>query len=885
MSSPPLRPPVAFVGRSSELQQFRAFLDDVVQCQDPRFVFVSGDYGIGKTVLVERFLSQVAATLPSIVIAQGKCAMETESSGLVPFAQILRGLARQQSGPKQLADKLKDARMWEFLTKVAPAWLDIVTAGVAGAVVTTAEAGAKLVKPSFSSENTFVQFTNALAELTDDRTALVFIDDLHWADESSLRLLFHIANNLTDRAVMFLIAFRPVEGLQTGHNARLLSEIHANMLRLGAREIELKQGIDVREYIRARYGAYRFPESLISEVQERTGGHPLLVHDLFSWWQEIKLIQEKVRADGVQEWCMARDASVSIEILPSTGAVLEERIRLLDPQLRDELIRASVQGTDFIAQVITNILSLDEFQVASDLELLEQGYRLITQQGTQRLGSMVLDLYSFTHAHYREHIYSRLSNAQRRLLHKKVGACLLELYQGNPAVAGQLARHFKEAGEFDEAIKYARQAAEFEQSRYAWLEGEQWCRFGLSLVRQLSQANLSQDVREAHFALLWLSGWGYEESGEVTRARDRLLDALALGEEFGADPRLLGRLYSYLADVYDEMELYAEGLQVAARGRNYLEGKLPEHSEELLALRAEEAFLVGRMNDLPRSIALLEEVIAELARCPTTPFQLESLSGAYNTLGIILDYCDRTPEAIVAYRKAIELASDTDKDYALCNLADASITLGDLEAARQALSEAIELGRRTGDQGSIAYAKYVTGLLLLEENAVESALLTLQEAIACEAQRGSGYGIVYPALALAYLFTGQPNRGLEHAVAGVEHASNAYRRARALEVLGRVKAAQHAWPAAEAAFNEGIEVAQQHGERFAEACVRRGYGIELAIRGKVDEARAMLAKALELFTTLRFDYQARKTSDLLQNLDSPSSRVARSAPGSSLAPF
>lgn len=867
MPLPSSRPPDAFVGRISELQQLRGFLDDVIQYRESRFVFISGDYGIGKTGLVERFLSQVAAALPLVILAQGKCAMEMASSGLVPFAQVLRGLGRRQTGAKQLTDKLKDDRLWEFLTKVAPAWLDIVTAGVAGAVVTTAEAGAKLVKPSYSSENTFVQFTNALTELTEDRTTLVFIDDLHWADESSLRLLFHIVNNLTERAVMFLIAFRPVEGLQTGQNARLLSEIHANMLRLGAREIELKQGIDVRDYIRARYGTHRFPDSLISEVQERTGGHPLLVHDLFSWWEEIKLIQRSVRSDGSYEWAMARDVPVSIEIPPSTGAVLEERIRLLAPQLRDELVRASVQGNDFIAQVITNILSLDEFQVASDLELLQQGYRLITEQGTQRLGSMVLDLYSFTHAHYREHIYSRLSNAQRRLLHKKVGACLLELYQGNSAIAGQLARHFKEAGELDEAIKYARQAAEFEQSRYAWLEGEQWCRFGLSLVRQLSQANLTQEVQEAHFALLWLSAWGYEESGEVARAHDRLLKALALGEELGADPRLMAKLYVNMADIYDEMELYAEGLHVAARGRSYLDGKLPENSEELLALSAEEAFLIGRMNDLPRSIALLEEIIAKLTSCSTTPFQLESLSGAYNILGIILDYSDRMPEAASAYRKAVELASDTNKDYPLCNLASVFITLGDLDEARRVLSEAIKLSQRTGDQGAIAYAKYVTGVLLLEESEAENALLALQEALEGETQRGSGYGMVYPTIALASLFTGQPNRALELAIEGVEHASNPYHRAHALEVLGRVKAVQHDWPAAEAAFAEGLNVAQQHGERFAEACVYRSYGTELAARSNIDEARAMLSKALELFTHLRLDYQARKTRDLLQSLD------------------
>lgn len=480
-------PSSPFVGRISEMQRLHASLEEVIASGEPKFIFVSGDYGIGKTSLVQHFLTNIGDQYPQVAIAQGKCSMETESSGLVPFGQILSGLTKRQLAAKQVAEKLKDERMKDFLMKVAPAWLDIVTAGVASAVFTTAEAGAKLMRPSFTLENTFVQFTNALRELTKDKTSLVFIDDLHWADESSIRLLFHVTNNLTNRALLCIATFRPVEARESGNHSALFRDIYSNMLRLGAREIELEKGIDVREYVRARYSQHRIPEALLSEVQERTGGHPLMVTMLFSWWEEIHLIHKQPTLDGGVMWSIAQEKVPAVSIPPSAGAVLEERLRLLDRQLHEELVRASVQGNDFVAQVIMNILSLDEYQLASDLELLEESYRLISEQGTQKLGSTVLDLFSFTHAYYREHIYSRLNMGQRRVLHRQVGMSLEVLYQGNATVSGQLARHFKEAGEQHKAVKYSLEAIQYEQSRFAWLEGEQWCRFGISITKWSSR--------------------------------------------------------------------------------------------------------------------------------------------------------------------------------------------------------------------------------------------------------------------------------------------------------------------------------------------------------------------------------------------------------------
>jgi len=213
-----------FVGRKQELKQLHGYLRETIDTGRSRVVLVEGDYGLGKTTLVTRFLSEVAdsATHPRLNIGKGECMIGTRNSGLAPFIQLM------QATKKEMRWKPTRGSLWSLVKRVAPAWLDIITAGVATTVVTTAEETEHLARPvrsSYSHDNIFLQFANTITELSRSSTVLAWIEDLHWADEMSLMLFDYLANRLRDAPLLIIGTYRPVEGLQTEQYAKLFSKI------------------------------------------------------------------------------------------------------------------------------------------------------------------------------------------------------------------------------------------------------------------------------------------------------------------------------------------------------------------------------------------------------------------------------------------------------------------------------------------------------------------------------------------------------------------------------------------------------------------------------------------------------------------------------------
>lgn len=181
-----------FVGRETEVQFLRQTLKKVIAAKQPKFVFIEGDFGVGKTTLVEHFLERVAQEQPEVLIGKGVCATETEMSGLTPFVELLESVGKRL---RFTSDKWVD-----FIKNVAPAWIDIFTFNLPSNIIKTFQEGQKLAgKMGYKQENIFIQFTNILLDLTKKQPLIAFLDDLQWADRSSLELLTHLTRHLHDR--------------------------------------------------------------------------------------------------------------------------------------------------------------------------------------------------------------------------------------------------------------------------------------------------------------------------------------------------------------------------------------------------------------------------------------------------------------------------------------------------------------------------------------------------------------------------------------------------------------------------------------------------------------------------------------------------------------
>jgi predicted ATPase len=208
-----------------------------------------------------------------------------------------------------------------------------------------------------------------------------------------------------------------------------------------------------------RYPLNAFPSDLINRVQELTGGHALFASQVFSLWEDKGTIAASPTFNGLSEWRVVDNADVKFVIPQTLGEVLAERIRSMSDELREVLVYASVEGEDFTVQTIARLRQLSELKACDSLELLDHHYYLVQEDRTKQIGPNVFDFYRFAHRFFREHVYSQLAAGKKRVLHKQVAECLEALYTNRSEIAGQLARHFREAFDLMKSAQYALMAA------------------------------------------------------------------------------------------------------------------------------------------------------------------------------------------------------------------------------------------------------------------------------------------------------------------------------------------------------------------------------------------------------------------------------------------
>ena len=91
------------------------------------------------------------------------------------------------------------------------------------------EAGKLVRQRNYTQTNVFQQFETALKRIVGQQPVIVYIDDLHWADESSLRLLKYLAQHCQNGAILFICAYRQVQAIETSANAGVFREVYHSL--------------------------------------------------------------------------------------------------------------------------------------------------------------------------------------------------------------------------------------------------------------------------------------------------------------------------------------------------------------------------------------------------------------------------------------------------------------------------------------------------------------------------------------------------------------------------------------------------------------------------------------------------------------------------------
>jgi predicted ATPase len=329
------------------------------------------------------------------------------------------------------------------------------------------------------------QFLSFLDESTRLATFVLWLDDVHWSDPSTVDLLAHLSRHIRGMRVLVIVTYRPSEMLLGMHPFRRLKmEMQGRgickELTLGLLNVE-----EVSLYIRLAFPQNRFPVEMAERVYTRTDGNPLFVVELLRYLCERGMLQE---IDG--QWSTTQQLSDFPRDLPeSIRGMIERMLDQLSESDRRVLAMASVQGQQFDSAFVAEALVLPGADVEEQLVALANVHGLIRLEREHELPDGVLNQrYRFVHALFQSALAGSLSPTRRAVFALELAKSQERHHASDlSAVASELAYLNESGRDYSRAARYFYLAAQNASLVFAHQEAATLARRGLELLNALPE--------------------------------------------------------------------------------------------------------------------------------------------------------------------------------------------------------------------------------------------------------------------------------------------------------------------------------------------------------------------------------------------------------------
>jgi DNA-binding SARP family transcriptional activator len=479
-----------FVGRAGALARLQALWAEVV-VGEQRLAVVSGEPGIGKTRLLAEFAATVQATGARVLYSRA------EEDALVPY--------------QPFADALRGALEWG----VALPDPEALAAVVPGLTHQPPRSATLSEEPPAGRLRLFDAVRGSVEAAATARPLLLALDDLHWADRPTLRLLAYLAKGRQPASSLLLGAYRQTEITQRAPLFELLADLRRDV---AVEEITL-DGLGSGDVAALLAQTMRQPpgELLVARVRAQTAGNPFYIEELFG---------------HVHDPADAALAADPVEIPANIQQAVAHRAARLGSQASALLAAGAVLGPEF------------ELELAAEIEGLPLDPALRALEHAVRAG-LILEVpgapgsFTFAHALVRDVLAGSLTAARRARLHALAATALEPRAQRDPERhLAALVQHALEGASLADdplrAAELAQQAAARASSAYAYEQSAELLERALIVLRRTG----ADHAREA--AMLCSLGEALQRSGNRDRASGILNQAVELAHRVD-DPRLLAR--------------------------------------------------------------------------------------------------------------------------------------------------------------------------------------------------------------------------------------------------------------------------------------------------------------------------------------------------------
>jgi DNA-binding CsgD family transcriptional regulator/tetratricopeptide (TPR) repeat protein len=636
-----------FVGRAAELNRLHTAFDSA-RTGDPVTLCVGGEAGVGKTRLVSRFADQAEQDGGRVLL--GGCIELGEGSiPYGPLIQALRGLGRGLA-PAALVDLVGAERavLARMLPELGP------SEHADEATQTPLTVGAS------SQARLFEAFLALLERLAERSPTVLVIEDLHWADRSTLDLLTFLVRNV--RTGLLLVLTYRTDDLHRRHPLRpVLAELERSQ-RVERLDVDRFSRAELATLLGAKLGR-SLADDLVERIYRRSGGNAFFAEELLDAFH-------------------GREGDAHLP--PSLENVLLSRVQVLSDDAQATLrIVASASGP-VEHELLAAVSDLPEPELLAALRAAVAHQVLVPDPDSET--------YAFRHALTQEALYGDLLPGERAQLHAAFARALTEHPGvGDPAhSAARLAFHWVRAHDPAHALPAAMEAGLQSQAAYGFADARRHFEMVLELWDQVAEPEERLGLDRA--SVLRHAAESAYLSGDPSRAITLTRAALAAVDGAG-DPVRAGLLHALLGSY-----LNASGGHGAIGEYEQAVRLVPAHPmrperAQVLAALGEALMAQGRYRE---SRELCEEALAIAQQLDA--FQQEG--DARRSLGVDRAFLGDLEAGTRELREARRIAEAVGRvdEVARCSATLSGLleAFGELEAAATVALEGAELAATQG---------------------------------------------------------------------------------------------------------------------------------------------------------------------------------------------
>jgi predicted ATPase len=708
-----------FVGRKNHLLEISRLIPEVKKGQGCLLI-IEGKAGIGKTRLINE-VGRIADE-QGFEVLKGRCLSVQHTDPYMPIMEALGSKLGLTKERKEESEALPLGLIGIVDSESEPD--NAVSDLPLGLIPITESLETELPKIDLQTERgkLFDVVLDTLIESSMKKPIMFFIDDVQWADTSTLQLLFYLAKNINSMRLLMCVAYRPEE-LSKAESNQPFFQMHqqaGHSIQHVRIVLEKMDQDEISELIKSILAVEDVPEKFVKKIYEESEGNPFFVVEVLRSFMDERII---LRHGHI--WDTGIDIS-SIRIPNTIRDVISNRIARLGESEKRILKYASVIGYRYTFNVLKELTDLKEAELIDALD------NLMEADIVQEVTGAKEEEFTFDNKLTRSVIYESLSSSRQRMMHKAVGDVIERVYSKNIDIwTFELAKHFSLGKDLPKAYKYSELAGDKAFRSLALEDASLYYVTALKILETMPPVEgLDTDSEKLRLSMcignlfISLAMWpkateNYDNALKIAKKREdkkaEMKALIARGQSMHSSGN-----YKQAEVNYDSAAKLAEVIGDAASMAEVQRGL---------------GYVHWRKGETAEAIEHYNQSIRHSMKAGDT----HTMAKTFIEIGNVYNHWGDQKKAIEYYKKSLEELERLENYYELAraynNLGDSYLKLKNWQEAISVLEKCKVAAEKIGNTNLVAWAQFNSAEALAYTGELDRAEKQCAEALAiCESQ-------------------------------------------------------------------------------------------------------------------------------------------------------